>query len=95
MAGVVVQRMYQRLPPTFSQRERLAPRQKPAQNLSPGRVANCFATVLTRIGTPATTPKPRGKSPGWTPGRPRQQRTRYPVVKKGFTKPNKVSKNTN
>ena len=70
------------------------PWQKSSIILSPGRVANSFAAVLARIGTPATTPKPRGKSPGWTPGRPRKQRTRYPIVKKGFTKPKKVSKNT-
>jgi hypothetical protein len=70
------------------------PWQKSSTNLSPGRVANSFAAVLARIGTPATAPKPRGKSPGWTPGRPRKQRTRYPIVKKGFTKPKKVSKNT-
>ncbi|WP_208492335.1 hypothetical protein [aff. Roholtiella sp. LEGE 12411] len=50
---------------------------------------------MARIGTPAPDPKPRGKSPGWTPGRPtRAPRTRYPIVKKTFTKPNKVSKNT-
>ena len=70
------------------------PWQKPYQNLSPGRVANAFATVLARIGTPASNPKPRGKSPGWFPGKPRKQRTRYPIVKKTFTKPKKVSKNT-
>lgn len=70
------------------------PWQKFSAHLSPGRVANCFATVLARIGTPATTPKPRGKSPGWTPGRPRARRTHYPIVKKGFTKPKQASKNT-
>jgi hypothetical protein len=68
------------------------PWQKFSAHLSPGRVANCFATVLARIGTPASTPKPRGKSPGWTPGRPRRRRTRYPVVKKGFTQPQHSSK---
>lgn len=70
------------------------PWQKPCQNLSPGRVANSFAAVLARIGTPAPDPKPRGNSPGWSPGRPRKQRIRFPVVKKTFTKPKKVSKNT-
>jgi hypothetical protein len=70
------------------------PWQKPSQKLSPGRVANSFAAVLARIGTPAPDPKPRGKSPGWTPGRPKALRTRYPIVKKAFTKPKKVSKNT-
>ncbi len=68
------------------------PWQKPSHNLSPGRVANSFAAVLARIGTPATAPKPTGKSPGWTPGRPRQQRIRYPIVKKGFTRPKRASK---
>ncbi len=33
--------------------------------LPPGRVANSFAAILARIGTPAADPKPRGKSPGW------------------------------
>lgn len=70
------------------------PWQKSFTDLSPGRVANCFATVLARIGSPSPDPKPRGKSPGWTRGRPRQPRIRYPIVKKGFTKPKKVSKNT-
>lgn len=68
------------------------PWQKPCCCLSPGRVANSFAAVLARIGTPATVPKPRGKSSGWTPGRPRKPRTRYPIVKKGFTKPKRVPK---
>lgn len=63
------------------------PWQKAAPNLSPGRVANAFAQVLAVIGTPAPNPKPRGKSPGWTPGKPRSRRIRYPTVKKRFTKP--------
>lgn len=63
------------------------PWQKAAPALSPGRVANAFAQVLVVIGSPAPTPKPRGKSPGWTPGRPRTRRIRYPTVKKRFTKP--------
>jgi hypothetical protein len=68
------------------------PWHKTSTHLPPGRVANSFATVLARIGTPACEPKPRGKSPGWPPGRPRKQRTRYPIVKKGFTQPRKASK---
>nr|WP_242041811.1 hypothetical protein [Alkalinema sp. FACHB-956] len=63
------------------------PWQKPAQTLSPGRVANAFAQVLAVIGTPAPPPKPRGKSPGWTPGMPRSPRIRYPTVRKRFRKP--------
>lgn len=67
------------------------PWQKPTTALSPGRVANSFAPVLAAIGTPAIAPKPRGKSPGWTPGRTRQRRIRYPVVKKGFANPRSSS----
>ncbi|OUC13123.1 MAG: hypothetical protein B0A82_18885 [Alkalinema sp. CACIAM 70d] len=63
------------------------PWQKPVQTLSPGRVANAFAQVLAVIGTPAPLPKPRGKSPGWTPGMPRSPRIRYPTVRKRFRKP--------
>ena len=40
-------------------------------------------------GTPASSPKPRGKSPGWKRGQPRQRRIRYPIVKKTTTKPRK------
>ena len=56
---------------------------------SPGRVADSFAALLVRIGSPAADPKPRGKSPGWLPGRARTRRIRYPTVKKGFKKPKK------
>ena len=40
-------------------------------------------------GTPARSPKPRGKSPGWKRGQQRQRRIRYPVVKKTTAKPRK------
>jgi hypothetical protein len=70
------------------------PWQKPAPDLSPGRVANAFASVLAGIGSPAPAPKPRGKSPGWTPGKPRTRRLRYPTVKKRFAKPKAGTKNS-
>ena len=41
------------------------------------------------MGTPASPPKPRRKSPGWKKGQVRRKRQRYPIVKKGkrkFTK---------
>jgi hypothetical protein len=38
--------------------------------------------IFEAIGTPADSPKPRGKSPGWKAGQPRQRRIRYPIVKK-------------
>ncbi len=63
------------------------PWQKPLPVPSAGRVADSFATLLIRIGSPAPDPKPRGKSPGWPPGRLRTRRIRYPTVKKGFKKP--------
>jgi hypothetical protein len=62
------------------------PWQKPMTKLTPGRIANSFAPLLVRIGSPAPNPKPRGKSPGWPAGKLRKQRTRYPTVKKGFTR---------
>lgn len=68
------------------------PWQKASPDRSPGRVANAFAQVLVVIGSPAPAPKPRGKSPGWTPGRPRTRRIRYPTVKKRFTKPKTSAK---
>lgn len=68
------------------------PWQKLTVQLSPGRVANSFSSVLAVIGTPAPAPKLRGKSPGWTPGRIRQRRIRCPIVKKGFAKPHASSK---
>jgi hypothetical protein len=60
------------------------PWQKPQsqQKLTPGRVAEGFAGVLLRIGTPASAPKPRGKSPGWPIGRPRQRRQQHPIERK-------------
>ncbi|MBW4671084.1 MAG: hypothetical protein KME60_27585 [Cyanomargarita calcarea GSE-NOS-MK-12-04C] len=42
--------------------------------------------VLARIGTPASPPKPRGKSPGWETGQPRQRRITYPIVRKRTSK---------
>jgi hypothetical protein len=62
------------------------PWHKPTDKLSPGRVAQAFAGVLLAIDTPAAPPKPRGNSTGWSQGKPRASRTRYPIVKKGSKK---------
>ena len=59
------------------------PWQKPQINLTPGRVAQGFGRVIATIGTPASAPKPRGKSPGWQKGKVRTKKIRYPLVKKG------------
>jgi hypothetical protein len=65
------------------------PWQKSLDNMTPGRVAQAMGSVFAVIGTPARSPKPRGKSPGWKAGQPRQRRTRYPIVKKTTTEPHK------
>jgi hypothetical protein len=72
--------------------DRPLPWQKSLINLTPGRVAQAMPGVLAVIGTPASSPKPRGKSPGWPTGQSRSPRTRYPIVKKGFSRTNKKSK---
>ncbi|MBO1064583.1 MULTISPECIES: hypothetical protein [Nostocales] len=45
--------------------------------------------VFAAIGTPAVSPKPRGKSPGWPTGRIRLRRIRYPTVKNTTPRPKK------
>ena len=71
------------------------PWQKQQTDLTPGRVAQGFPAILAAIHTPASEPKPRGKSLGWPQGQPRQKRTRYPVVKKTTPKPKTSVKQQN
>ena len=68
------------------------PWQSAAINLTPGRVAQSMFSVLVEIGTPAQTPKPRGKSPGWTNGNIRTKPPRYPTVKKRVSRLKKSPK---
>ncbi|MEH2450490.1 hypothetical protein [Nostoc sp.] len=42
--------------------------------------------VFAVIGTPTFAPKPRGKSPGWEPGKKRHRKNRCPIVKKTVTR---------
>jgi hypothetical protein len=65
------------------------PWQNPTTKLTPGRVAQAIGGVLAVIGTPASPPKPRGKSQGWTPGKARLRKIHYPIVKKAAPKPRK------
>ena len=58
------------------------PWQKPQRHPTPQRVLQGMGALLTQIGTPTRRPKPRGKSPGWPKGRPREPVPRYKVVKK-------------
>jgi hypothetical protein len=68
------------------------PWQKPLTNLTPGRVAQSMFSLLFKIGTPACAPKRRGNSKGWPTGKSRHKKTRYPVVKKGFSRSQKQPK---
>lgn len=62
------------------------PWQSPQDSLSPGRVAQAFASILAAIGTPAAPPKQRGKAPGRSKGHQPPARPRYPTVKKRTSK---------
>jgi hypothetical protein len=55
--------------------------QKPLARLSPGRVCQSMLGLFLEIGTPALAPKPRGNSPGWPLGKPRQRRERFELVR--------------
>ena len=63
--------------------QQVLPWQKRQARLTPERVLQSLAGLFARIGTPAQSPKLRGKSPGWPKGRDRPSRIRHPVVKKG------------
>ena len=54
---------------------------------TPGRVQAGLAALLEEIGTPARPGQPRGKAPGWAPGRVRRRPARHPVVKKAPKRP--------
>jgi len=52
------------------------PWQSPQDALSPGRVAQAFATILVAIGAPACAPRRRGQAPGRATGQQPFPRTR-------------------
>ena len=58
------------------------PWQRPQIKLTPQRVQQCLPLIFAQFGSPAKTPKPRGKSPGWPKGIPRTPKNRFSVVKK-------------
>jgi hypothetical protein len=64
-------------------------RPRPQPRLSPVRVRRGFPRLLCTIGSPATTPKPSGRSPGRPKGRCSGPATRYPAIKKPTKKPRK------
>lgn len=59
------------------------PWQKSLSKLTPGRILRGMAALFTQIGTPASEPQTRGKSPGWPIGRRRTRPKRHDVVKRG------------
>ena len=63
-------------------RDNPLPWQQIIPKLTPGRVTQSIGGILAVVHTPAKSPKPRGKSPGWNPQQKRQHRINYPVVKK-------------
>lgn len=68
------------------------PWQSSQKHLTPGRVAQSIFSLLVEIGTPASSPKTRGKSPGWKTGNKRRKRKTYPIVKKSYSRPKKSKK---
>jgi hypothetical protein len=64
-------------------------RPRPQPRLSPLRVRRGFPQLLATLGSPATTPKPSGRSPGRPRGRPSGPATRYPAIKKPTKRPRK------
>ncbi|MDM8556509.1 hypothetical protein QUF75_17425 [Desulfococcaceae bacterium HSG7] len=49
---------------------------------SPARTQRGFGEIISRIGTPAKAPEPRGYSPGRAQGQKQTPRKRHSVIKK-------------
>ena len=64
-------------------------RPRPQPRLSPYRVRRGFPQLLCALGSPATTPKPSGRSPGRPKGRTSGPAMRFPAIKKPTGKPRK------
>jgi hypothetical protein len=64
-------------------------RPRPQPRLSPYRVRRGFSRLLCALGSPASAPKPAGRSPGRPKGRCSGPAVRYPAIKKPATKPRK------
>jgi DDE superfamily endonuclease len=62
-------------------------RPRPPGKLSPYRVRRGFSRLLCAVGSPASAPKPAGRSPGRPKGRCSGPAARYPAIKKPRNKP--------
>jgi hypothetical protein len=69
-------------------------RPRPQARLSPYRVRRGGLRVLCALGSPASTPKPAGRSPGRPRGRCSGPAARHPALKKPATKPRKKPSTT-
>jgi hypothetical protein len=69
-------------------------RPRPQPRLSPYRVRRGFPRLLCALGSPATAPKPAGRSPGRPKGSRSGPAARYPAIKKLTTKPRKKPSKT-
>jgi hypothetical protein len=67
-------------------------RPRPQPRLSPYRVRRGFPRLLCALGSPASAPKPSGRSPGRPKGRASGPTTRYPAIKKPRQKPPPTAK---
>ena len=63
-------------------RDHPLPWQKPQRKLTPQRVQQNLPLIFAQFGSPARSPKTRGKSPGWPIGRRRTPKQCFNVVKK-------------
>jgi hypothetical protein len=69
-------------------------RPRPPGQLSPYRVRRGFPRLLCALGSPASAPKPFGRSPGRPKGSSRGPATRHPAIKKPTSKPKKKAATT-
>jgi hypothetical protein len=69
-------------------------RPRPQPRLSPYRVRRGFPRLLCALGSPASAPKPAGRSPGRPRGHRSGPAVRHPAIKKPATKPRKKPSKT-
>ena len=68
------------------------PWQSPQKELTPRRIAQSILALLIEMGSPATSPKTRRKSPGWQTGPKRSTNKTYPIAKKSYSPSKKTKK---